>query len=151
LVELSVLSDLTEGDISQLYALVESFCDLSSHDVTPCRVATESALWHYVLSAQSDIVVGYRDDKIVGAGVVSCADEFHKERFGYISKFFVLPEYRQPRLIVLLMQRCMEWFDDRDCYKVFSSVTGAKESDGGYFRLLESFGFELSGDILEYG
>jgi len=137
-----------EYRVSELLELVKRFNDETSYPITySCSSATDY-VWRLVNDPLTAIFLHYEGRALAGCIIVHADKEFSNEYFGYISKMYVLPEYRGTKTARSLLKEACDWFDERECVLSFATATAGVGKDRLYINLLGKFGFAVQGMVL---
>lgn len=134
--------------VTELLGLIEQFLLETQYPITYSASGSTEYIWRIINDPLSAIFLHYQDDKIAGAIIVHADKEFQNEEFGYISKMYVLPEYRGTRTGRALLDEACRWFDQKNCILSFATATAAVGQDKLYTNLLGKFGFVSQGMVL---
>ncbi len=87
----------------------------------------------------------------MGGAIVYAVADWQKEKFGYVEKFFVRPEFRAKGIARIIAFSIAEWFDDRDC--LYSFVTSTANIGAGrlFSNLMAKYGYHDLGPTLSRG
>lgn len=129
--------DYTIADIAKACKL---FIEESGYNLKYNSDNTTRTLWSMYTDPDTDMFVYYVDDSIAGFAIVQKTDEFHTEHFGYINKFYILPEYRRTKAAVKLMEEVTQWFD-KYCVVSFATATANIGKDTVFKKLMHKYGY----------
>lgn len=137
-----MIVDKWDNTILDVVNLAESFLNESNYPITFNTDNTVNYLYGIYLNPESDLIVVYTsDNKLAGAAIVQKVNEFHTEYFGYLSKFYIHPNYRKTKMPFRLMIECVNWFDKHDCIVSFSTATAGIGKDESFIKLANRYGF----------
>lgn len=134
--------------VTELLSLVERFNEETQYPIKYSSKNSTETIWNLINDPQGAIFLHYENDKLAGVIIVHCAAEFSHEFFGYISKMYVLPEFRGTRTGRALLAEACEWFDQKKCILSFATATAGVGQDKLYCNLLGKFGFVPQGMVL---
>lgn len=133
--------------VSSFLEALEVYINEIDYPITYSESQAVAYTWQLLNNPDTAIIVHLEDDKVVGGAVVMRNKEFYNEYFGYITKFYVLPEYRGTRVARAVMKEVIEWFDDNQCVISFATPSGV-QYDQLFTNLLGKFGYRASGPLL---
>jgi GNAT superfamily N-acetyltransferase len=139
---------LWDARVHEFLKLVQAFIAETDYPITYSEKDSKEYLWSLINNPDTAVFVHYEQDEMAGMMIVTRANEFHNEYFGYISKMYVLPKFRGTRTGRALLEDACEWFDLMDCALSFGTATAAIGQDQLYINLLGKFGFVLQGTVL---
>lgn len=96
----------------------------------------------------TSIILNYQDEVFAGFAIVGLDYEFQDKPFGYVSKFYVMPDARGTTAGRELVEEMVDWFDMNQCVCSFATSTANIGQDKLYINLMAKFGFQLSGTVL---
>lgn len=131
--------------IHDLCIAIDKFISESSYNIVYNNTNTLETLYSLLNDPDSDIIVDYSDGTLAGFAIVQRTNEFHSEYFGYLSKFYIMPEKRRTRSAFRVMDEVIDWFDARDCVVSFVSITGGVGADASFSRLMGKHGYKDNG------
>ena len=135
------------SDILPLLKIVKAFIDESNWGWKFNEENSLKILYNYMNSDESCVLVPV-DRNIVGFATIAFDDEFHDERLGYISKFYVTKEARGTGAGRALIAACDAWFKANKCDSAFATST-ANIGEGALFKnLLFKNGYAVAGESL---
>lgn len=137
-----------DARVHDFLKVVEAFINESEYPITYSGKNSTEYTWALLNDPDTGVFVQYQDDKIAGMLICHRANEFHNEYFGYISKMYVMPEFRGTRTGRALLEDACEWFDLTECVLSFATATAGIGQDKLYINLLGKFGFKLHGGVL---
>ncbi len=139
-----------QEDLSSLVDLAEEANKESDYRLPFHRDSAAKYLWGYIKSPECDIILGSLDDKFAGGVMLAYSNEFHKEPFCYVGKFWVLPNARRSHLARFLLSATLEWAKEKKCSHVFATATaGLDEKEQRLFiNLMKRSGFVDKGPVL---
>lgn len=137
-----------DSKVTDFLGLVEQFLKETQYPITYSSSGSTEYIWRLINDPLTGVFIHYENDKIAGAIIVHCDKEFQLENFGYVSKMYVLPEYRGTRTGRALLARACEWLDQQECILTFATATAAVGQDKLYCNLLGKFGFVPQGMVL---
>lgn len=127
--------------ISDIAKAISTFIEESDYPIQYSQHNTLMTLQNIVTDIDSDIVVDYTNDVLNGFAIVQRTDEYHEEYFGYLNKFYILPEKRITRAPFRLLGECIKWFDKQDCVVSFATATAGIGKDDAFIKLMSRFGY----------
>lgn len=130
--------------ISDIANACKKFIEETEYPITYSEENTLRTLRGMLNHTDTELIVDYSGDTFNGYAVVQVTDEFHNELFGYLSKFYVLPERRHTRAALRLMQEAVNWFDFRQCVCSFATATAGIGRDNTFIKLLSRFGYTIT-------
>lgn len=141
---------LTDWDYKAADVLtgVQTFIEETKYGVSYSPSESLSYLWRLYNDPDTAIFVEYREDTFSGFAIVSRDREFQNEYFGFLSKFYVMPNARGTETARNLIRQCTTWFDASECIFSFASATGNVGEDKLFINLLLKFGYKILGTTL---
>lgn len=127
--------------ITDVCNLAEIFSLESHYNTIYNESNTLNTLYNIIQSGDADLIVDYTDSILNGAAIVSRSNDFHSEYFGYMNKFYILPDRRLTKAPVRLMREVVKWFDENNCDYAFSSATAGINRDKAFIKLCNRYGF----------
>jgi GNAT superfamily N-acetyltransferase len=123
--------------------LCERFLDESAYDLKFSKSNALLTYYGYVNTPDAEFIVIRDDDGTVQAAALVMLDYFaHTRPFGYIVKFYVLPEYRGGTIAVRLIKKCNEWFDEHGTITDFSTPLAKIGDENIALGLLKRLGYD---------
>lgn len=135
-----MIVDTWDHRISDIARACSLFINESNYPIDYSDENTQYTLWSMFSDVDTALLVNYTDDVFNGFAIVQRTDEFHKQYFGYLSKFYILPERRKTRAALLLMQEAVDWFDTK-CVVSFATATAGIGNDEGFIKLCKKFDY----------
>jgi GNAT superfamily N-acetyltransferase len=139
---------LWDARVRDFLKLAEAFISETQYPITYNETQATDYLYLLLNDPNSAVFVQYQEDKMAGLLICSRSKEFQNEYFGYVSKMYVLPEFRGTRTGRALLEDACEWFDLMDCALSFATATAAIGQDKLYINLLSKFGYVPHGTVL---
>lgn len=136
-----MIVDTWDHRISDIANACRLFIEESDYPIIYSDSNTLSTLWRMFSDPDTGLFVDYTDGKLNGFAITHRVDEFHEQFFGYLSKFYVLPDRRGSRAGFRLMDEVTEWFDFRDCVVSFATATAGIGKDDAFIKLMQRFGY----------
>ena len=122
--------------------LCERFLEESEYDLEFCK--DHALLTYYAYKGADDagfIAIRDKVGVLQGAALV-VADYFaHARPFGYVVKFYVLPEYRGGMVAAKLIKGCNKWFDERGTIADFATPLAKIGDNNKALGLLRRLGY----------
>lgn len=118
-----------------------AFIKESNYNILYNERNTINSFYNIIEAEDADLILDYTESTLNGLAIVQRTNEFHSEYFGYLNKFYVLPDRRSTRAAFRLMQECVDWFDTMQCKYVFTSATGGINRDKAFIKLCLKYGF----------
>lgn len=149
-----MLIDKWDYRIADVSTAARRFIEESKYPITFDEDNNAKYLWGLFNDPESAIIVNYKDNVFAGAAILTRDTESHKEFFGYIVKFYVMPEARGTGVARELMQEVVQWFDNTDCVVSFAQATANIGQDRRFANLLKKVGYvELGSNLIrnQYG
>lgn len=137
-----MIVDRWDSRISDILKAGERFIQESDYPITYDPALSQESIWYYFNDIKSVILADYTKDTLNGLAILSKNNEWHKEYFGYIGKFYVVPEARGTGAGRRLAQESVEWFDKNGCVVSFVTPTGAIGQDRRFVNLMKKVGFQ---------
>ncbi len=134
-------------DIPVLLQLVEEFIKESGWGWTYDKGKSIAMLESYIDSDECAVLL-IESDIPAGFAMVAYGDEFHVERLGYLSKFYVSPHARQSGAGRMLAEACSQWFDCHECKVSFLTSTANINQDKLFENLFKKKGFSVCGNVM---
>ena len=138
----------TPTDMPAMLAIAETFIDESDLRHAFDRDAAHRALWRYMHSAGTDVLVVEAGGAPAGGAIVAVDLDFTARPMGYLVKFYVLPRHRGTTAGRRLIAACIDWFDARACVDCWATATAGVGQDPAFVALLGKVGFEPVGPTL---
>lgn len=139
----------TEHDLIALCTLAEDFVRETKWGYTFSLDSAKNSFLNYIYCDETDVLVVVNETGIIfGLALVALDHEFHNERIGYVSKFYIAPEGRGMSAGRVLASACCDWFDNHDCITSHATQTGNIGQDKAFENLLSKFGFTSFGNSL---
>lgn len=129
-------------DIPVLTEIARRFIAETDWPVTFDAEASQRRFAGAIDSAHADVIVARGPDILAGA-IVAVDRDFTAEWWGYLVKFYVLPEHRTPTVALPLLRFCDRWFHDRYCRLAFATATAGLV--GGFDILMRRLGYHECG------
>ena len=105
-------------------------------------------IWRVYNSPDTAIFCNYKDNKLAAVAFCQLDNLFMVNTFGYIVKFYVMPEARGTTAARELMQEITDWFDAQGVTDSFSTATANIGRNQHYINLLRKFGYSECGVAL---
>jgi L-amino acid N-acyltransferase YncA len=138
-----------EYDIPQILPLMQDFAEESAWGFTYNAQNAVVLLYNYMTSPETSVLIVRRNSEVVGWAMLAYDNEFHNERVGYLSKFYIAKAARGTTAARMLAHAATHWFDSMNCHESFATATAQIESEGNAFsNLLSKFGYRESGATL---
>ena len=116
---------------------------------TPSVPNSKRHLQNLVSSGEGDILIVYRGITPVAVATVTYDSEHQEERFGYILKFYVVPEARKSEAGRVLTRELTQWFDERQCHDSFVTSTAMIGQNKLFENLMAKSGYRLVGGAMK--
>jgi len=139
-----MIVDTWDYRISDVAKAISTFVSESMYPIVYSEYNTLSTLHSMFNDIDTDILVDYSDDVFNGFAIVQRTDEFHDEYFGYLSKFYILPDRRNARAAFRLANEVVQWFDHKECVVSFATATAGIGRDDAFVKLLSRFGYAVN-------
>lgn len=139
---------LWDTRVQDFLKLAEAFISETQYPITYSERNSLDYLYDLINDPDSAIFVHYEGASMAGLIICSRSREFQNEYFGYVSKMYVLPEFRGTRTGRALLEDACEWFDLWDCKLSFATATAAIGQDKLYINLLGKYGYIPHGTVL---
>ena len=122
----------------------------TSYEVTFDESMARHHLGTYLSVPHLCILLGEQNGIIVGGAMLALSYEFQSKPFGYVSKFFVLPEGRGLGIGRALVDAMLHWFTEKGASHVFVTATaGLSDLQQRLFvSLMKRHGFTDSGPVM---
>lgn len=133
--------------VSSFLEALEVYINEIPYPITYSEKEATAYTWQLLNHPDSAIIVHLEDDKVVGGAVVMRNKEFYNEYFGYMTKFYVLPEWRGTHVARKVMKEVTDWFDENQCVVSFCTPSGVAH-DKVFSNLVTKFGYRPSGPSL---
>lgn len=143
-----MILDKYDGRIIDVLSMAKTFTEEAAYGFTYSESNSMNYLWAILNDPHSSLIVHYVDDKLAAAAIVQRDNSWHVEHFGYMSKFYVMPEFRKTNAARVVMQETVDWFDVNSCVYSFATVTGNIGQDPFFRNLLRKFGYEQQGMVM---
>ena len=141
-----MILDKWDHRVHDLIKAGETFASESSYGIKFSPQNTLNTLWQMFNDPDTTILLDYSDDILNGFAIVQRTNEFHEEYFGYLSKFYVMPDRRRvTRAGKNLTKLAVDWFDSNECYISFATATAEIGRDPAFCRLLSLYGYIATG------
>lgn len=134
--------------VSDFLGAAETFINETTYPVTYNPKGSLDYLWHLVNDPDTGIFVHYVEDKFAGLIICHRDKEFQNEYFGYVSKMYVLPDFRGTGTGRALLAEAVDWFDRNECVLSFATATASIGQDQRYINLLAKYDFVPHGTVL---
>ncbi len=141
---------VTEWDyrISDILDAVVHFCNETGYTAEYSSGKALADIWKVYNAPNTAIFCNYRNDKLAAVAFCQLDDLFMVNTFGYIVKFYVMPEARGTTAARELMQEITDWFDEQGVTDSFSTATANIGLNKHYVNLLRKFGYTECGVAL---
>jgi GNAT superfamily N-acetyltransferase len=139
-----MIVDAWDHRISDIAKAISIFIQETEYNISYSDHNTMLTLWSMFNDPDTALLVDYTDTELNGFAIVQRTDEFHEQYFGYLSKFYILPNRRQTRSAFRLMDLVVEWFDYRDCVVSFATATAGIKNDEAFIKLLSRYRYTVS-------
>lgn len=136
--------DAWDSRISDIAKACNIFINESDYPIKYSDTNTTETLWLMFNDFDTGLLVDYTEDTFNGFSIVSKTNEFHEEYFGYLNKFYVLPNRRNTRAAFKLIAEAVKWFDDNECVVSFATATAGIGNDKAFIKLLTKFGYTVT-------
>lgn len=136
-----MIVDAWDHRISDVAKAISTFVKESMYPIEYSEYNTLHTLMSMYNDLNTDILVDYSDGVLNGFAIVQRTDEFHNEYFGYLSKFYILPDRRGARAAFRLAGECVRWFDEKGCVVSFATATAGIGKDDVFIKLFSRFGY----------
>lgn len=143
-----MILDNYDSRIIDVLVMAKTFTNEASYGFTYSESNSLNYLWSVINDPGSALIVHYIDDKLAAAAIVQKDTSWHVEAFGYMSKFYVMPEFRKTTAARVVMKEVIDWFDAQHCVYSFATVTGNIGQDPFFKNLLRKFGYEQQGMVM---
>lgn len=134
--------------ISDILSTAKFFIEESNYDIDYDPEGALEYMWRWFNDPNTAIFVNYQNDKFAGGVICTKSKECHKQYFGYIVKFYVLPTARGTTCGRELMQEATEWFDKNQCVHTFVTSTAQIGEDQLFINLMQKYGYSPVGKSL---
>ncbi len=135
-------------DIANLCTLAQQFVIENKWDYTFSKENAERSFYNYMFSGETDVFVCDLDGVLVGFALVAIDVDFHNEKMGYVSKFYVCKEHRGKSIGRKLIEYCCEWFDKHGCVTSHATETGNIGENKLFSNLLKKYRYKFCGESL---
>ena len=140
------------SDIQSLLPLVQEFVAESAWGWEYDAEQAKNTLHAYTTNDETVVVFIEENGAPVAFAMLAFDNEFHKERIGYVSKFFVSKAGRKTGAARMLVDCANTWFDLMGCVNVFATATANIKTEGKSFNnLMAKFGYKDCGETLVRG
>ena len=136
-----MIVDSWDYRISDIAKACRTFVNESIYPIEYSEYNTMNTLLGMYEDLDTGLLVDYSDNVFNGFAIVQRTDEFHTQYFGYLSKFYILPDRRGAKAAFRLMQEAVEWFDAKQCVVSFATATAGIGRDGPFIKLISRFGY----------
>mgnify|MGYP003144476213 CR=1 FL=1 len=145
-----IVRPAVQSDVPELVEMAETFIEESAYEIEFDVTNSAYHYMNYILSPGGDVLVAKQDGAMVGGVMVASSTEFQKKPFGYVGKFYVIPEARRGTASRSLIAAMLDWFTLQDVSHVFVTATaGLEERDQRAFILLmKRSGFVEEGPVM---
>ncbi len=146
----SVLSTATKDDLYPLVDVCEQANRESDFNLPFHKENSTQYLWEYIIHPTCDILICKVEGAIAGGVMIAESKEFHEKAFCYVSKFWVLPEFRRSNAARVLLKAALDWALEKSCSHVFVTATaGLDEKEQRLFiNLMKRAKFKEEGPVL---
>lgn len=135
----------------EIFDCLEYFCNESAYGWTFNLKNAIEEMELYCLSDEAGVFIIKADDNIAGFAFAALDSSFHSEIIGYISKFFIMPNYRRTKAGRMLSEYIILWFDDMGCAHSFATSTANIGQDKLFVNLFAKKGYSKCGFSLVRG
>lgn len=142
--------DRWDRDIVEvLINIGKMFVKETDYPITFNRQKVYDRLHNAFFSNDGDIIV-VRDGwgNFGGGSIVYAVADYQDEKFGYIEKFFVNPEYRREGVGRMLAEKSARWFDEKGCVLSFTTSTANIGETRQYTNLMAKYQYTDIGPTL---
>lgn len=139
---------VTNADL--VLPLIKEFVEESSWGWTYNENNSRQSIQLYIENPETDVFLALHDEP-AGFAIVAYDEEFHDERIGYISKFYISKRYRKTRAGRELARATALWFDFHNCRKSFATDTANVGEGKAFINLMGKYGFHPCGETLVRG
>jgi len=139
-----MIVDAWDYRISDIAKAISTFVKESMYPIEYSEYNTLNTLMSMYNDIDTGLLVDYSDNVFNGFAIVQRTDEFHEQYFGYLSKFYVLPDRRSARAAIRLAEEAVQWFDDKSCVVSFATATAGIGRDEAFIRLMSRVGYAAS-------
>ena len=148
-----VHADVRMAEDDDLYPMVELAMNANADSNYALPFDVDNALaytWACMRSEGCATVVALLGDKIIGLVSMAVSLEYHEKPFGYMTKFWVLPEGKGTDASRQLMAALVEWASEHECTHIFATATAGldPESQQLFINLVKKSGFADIGPVL---
>lgn len=137
----------TKADIPKILPLIIDFISESGWKLKYNGKNSREFLERYIDSDECDVLF-IEDGAPIGFAIVAFDNEFHDERFGYVTKFFIAKEARGTVSGRMLAECMCRWFDHHGCTDTFATSTAMIGEDRLFINLMGKYGFRECGATL---
>lgn len=121
--------------------VVKTFMEEMEWPLVYNAALTTQTYANYLNDPDSEFIVERVDGKVAGIGIVTLDFFSHSQPFGYIVKFYVMPEHRGSIVAGKLMRRMTQWFDQRGTVADFATPLAKIGDNDKALNLLRKFGY----------
>ncbi len=141
------------ADLDDLHDLVHMAAYFTAESAWGVTFNAEKARAHlrlYLMTPGFDVLIAKDGGKLVGGAMVAVAHEFQKQPFGYVGKFYLMPEARSMTIANLLINAMKEWFAAYDVSHIFVTATAGltEREQRAFILLMKRAKFKESGPVM---
>lgn len=143
--------DATLDDIASIYLVLEHYHkECFQKFLTPNTDNAVSLISSYILDEDAMCRLCVKDNKIVGFYLMARDKEFFEEYIAYIKLFYVMPDYRNGRVAMLLAKDLVATLEKYDVTLAMttSSAGMGKKNEISFKKIMAFVGFEQKNDCL---
>ena len=134
--------------LSDVLISIEEFINESNLPITYSKYNSIKYLANLLGDMGTKILVVSTALGPAGFAIIGYDNEFHEERFGYVSKFYIRKQHRGTEAGRLLTESMCKWFDENECVTSFATATAGIQEDQLFINLLRKYNFLQGGTVL---
>lgn len=135
-----------------LLQMAKEFIEESDWGWTYDAHASISTFHHYMHADDCALLIALIDGAPCGLATIAHDSEYHHERIGIVSKFYMRKQARKTRAAREMLRAIAAWFDIMGCTHSFATATANIPTEGKAFsNLFKKFGFTPCGEALVRG
>ena len=134
--------------MTEMLLCAKEFVQESDHLITYSEYNSTMYFISLLNDTSTDVILIRDGNEVAGIALVGYEADFHKERFGYVIKFYIRKRFRGTTAGRLLADSMGTWFDINDCIKSFATSTAGIQEDKLFINLLGKYGFLPEGTVL---
>lgn len=134
--------ELFDEFYDDLFNLSKTYAEETQYGINFSVIKGHEFLFNAVHNLDTGLFINIIDSVVTGAVIVHRKQEFTKEYFGFILKFYVMPEYRGTSTARSLMTEAMQWFDKNQVVYSYIAPAGMIGQDKLFINLLKKFKYE---------